>query len=410
MRLLAKSGLLLLVFALLTSSYALSVDDPQYVVDNSEFGETNPNVIHPGDDVNIWIKVVNDNYDKQLKDIKVEISPHYPFEIKQVNPETGVAEISHLNEGESDTAYFKIHVSENAPSDEYRIDVTVTATEYELGDEPNEREKTLTKIYYVPIYGIAKFEINLDDNNPINPSESEELEVYIKNQGTGTAKYLTLNLAGTSDLNIVGPTTFYLESLSPQTQKLITVDAYAIPTTEDGIYSINANIEWIGEDGAEYTSSIPINLKVKSTIFDNQPFLYLDGVKAISGGQEVTIALANRGTSKLKHCVLEIDGAVELNDNYIRYIGDLEEDDSDSGIYELEVFGDSKTNITATLTYFNEYHEEFTITQEFELDPANSQVKQEGTNYTFIGLIIVLAVVAYILYRRWKKRKDSEEE
>lgn len=133
-------------------------------------------------------------------------------------------------------------------------------------------------------------------------------------------------------------------------------------------------------------------------------------MKAISGGQEVTIALANRGTSKLKHCVLEIDGAVELNDNYIRYIGDLEEDDSDSGIYELEVFGDSKTNITATLTYFNEYHEEFILVQEFELDPANSQVKQEGTNYTFIGLIVVLAVIAYILYRRWKKRKDSEEE
>jgi LPXTG-motif cell wall-anchored protein len=88
----------------------------------------------------------------------------------------------------------------------------------------------------------------------------------------------------------------------------------------------------------------------------------------------------------------------------------LEEDDSDSGIYELEVFGDSKTNITATLTYFNEYHEEFILVQEFELDPANSQVKQEGTNYTFIGLIVVLAVIAYILYRRWKKRKDSEEE
>ena len=53
---------------------ALTVDDPQYEIDNAEIGETNPNVIHPGDDVNVWIKITNDNYDKQLKDITVEIS------------------------------------------------------------------------------------------------------------------------------------------------------------------------------------------------------------------------------------------------------------------------------------------------------------------------------------------------
>lgn len=410
MRLLVKSGLLFLLFTLIASSYALTVDDPQYEIDNAEIGETNPNVIHPGDDVNVWIKITNDNYDKQLKDITVEISPHYPFELKQVNPEIGVAEISHLNEGEGDIVYFKIHVSENAPSDEYRIDVKVTATEYETGEEPNERSKELNKIYYLPIYGIAKFEINLDENNPINPSESEELEIILKNQGTGTAKYLTVNLDGSESLDIVGPTTFYLESLNPQSQKLINVDAYAIPNTADGIYTINADISWIGEDGLEYTSEIPINLKVKTTIFDNQPFLYLDGVVAISGGQEVTVAIANRGTSKLRHCVLEINGTTELNDNYIRYIGDLEEDDSDSGIYELEVSGDSKVPITVKLTYFDDYHNEYVVTDTFELDPKNSQTVQSGPNYVLYGIIVVILVAAFLIYRRWKKKTAEQEQ
>ncbi|ABR55453.1 conserved hypothetical protein [Methanococcus vannielii SB] len=410
MKMLVKSGLLLLLITIITNSFALAIDNPQYAIDNAKLGDTNPQIIHPGDYVNIWIKITNDDYDKQLKDIRVEINPHYPFELKQVNPKIGTAEISHLNEGESDIVYFKLYVKEDAQSNDYRIDVKVIATEYESKGDLKEKTKEITKVFYLPIYGIAKFEIDLNSNNPINPSESENLDIIFKNQGTGTAKYLTVNLKGSDSLGVVGPTTFYLESLRAKTQKSINVDAYVIPNTPDGIYSLNAEISWIGEDGLEYNSDIPINLKVKTTVFDTQPFMYLDGIKRISGGQEVTVAIANRGTSKLRHSVLEIDGVTELNDNYIRYLGDLDEDDSDSGIYELYVFGDSKVNLTAKLTYFDDYRNEYVIIQNFELDPKNSQFVSEGPNYMIFGLFALVLVVVYLIYKRWKKKNRNLDE
>ena len=110
-----KSLIILIGFLLLYSVSAIYVDNPQY----------QPNIIHPGDDVDLWIKVTN-NEDSEIKNIVVEISPHYPFELRQVNPVKGKATISHLNSGESDIVYFKLHVDENAPSREYRIDVKVS--------------------------------------------------------------------------------------------------------------------------------------------------------------------------------------------------------------------------------------------------------------------------------------------
>jgi hypothetical protein len=405
-------GLIIGIILLLSPISAIKIDDPQYRVDRLVPNETSPNIIHPGDDVDIWLKITNDDYDKEVKDIKITITPHYPFEIKQVNPIKGEATISHLNNGESDIAYFKLHVDEDAPSMNYRIDVHITAIEYEKkDDELVENEVSFTKIYYLPVYGIAKFELKTDENSStIKPSETGALKITLKNKGTGVAKYLTVDLSGSENVNIVGPTTFYLKSMKPNENKLILTKIYATTKVEDGIYPITAKMSWIGEDGQEYSSTIPINIKVVKPIYSNSVFLYLDSYTYGTTGSEITIGVANRGSTTMRHCVLEISGVNELNNNYIKYIGDLDEDDYDTISYDIEGKLNETIPVKVQLTYFDDYHNEYVVSKTFNISfDSRLDEKPSMSSYYAIIVIAVTLLIIYYAYKR-KKRKELDED
>jgi len=405
-------GLMIGLILLLSPISAIKIDDPQYRVDRLIPNETSPNIIYPGDDVDIWLKITNNNYDKEVKDVKITITPHYPFEIKQVNPIKGEATISHLNTGESDTTYFKLHVNEDTPSSNYEIDVKVSYDEVEnKGGEDITTHHEWTKIYHLPVYGIAKFELKTDENSSsIKPSETGALKITLKNKGTGVAKYLTVELSGSENVNIVGPTTFYLKSMKSNENQSILTKIYATTKVEDGIYPITAKISWIGEDGHEYSSVMPINIKVVKPIYPNSVFLYLDSYSYGNTGSEVTIGVANRGLTTIRHCVLKINGPHELNNNYIKYIGDLDEDDYDTVTYEIEGTLNKTIPVKVQLTYFDDYHNEYVVSKTFNIT-FNGKFDEKSTMSSYLYYILIgIAILLLIIYYRYKRRRKEELE
>ncbi|AIJ05210.1 hypothetical protein JH146_0360 [Methanocaldococcus bathoardescens] len=388
-----KFLMILIGFIVLSSISAIQVDEIQY----------QPNIIHPGDDVDLWIKINNDNYDNEVRNIVVEISPHYPFELRQVNPIKGKATISHLNPGESDTVYFKLHVDENAPSRDYRIDVKVSYDEVDKEDrEEIIHHYELTKVYYLPVYGIASFQLKINDTS-INPGKTETIKLDIKNVGTGNAKYLNLYLIGNDKINILGGSSIFIGYLKAGNQYIIPIKIYAVPEIENGIYSINAKLFWIGEDGNQYNLTIPLNIKVLKKIYENQPYIYLDDVKNKGDYAEITIGIANRGTTKIRHCVmtLTVNGK-----NYTKYIGDLDEDDYDTSVFEINDFGDIL--IKVSITYFDDYHNSYNTTKIFDIHVEKLE-KQESLNLIYIicGVIAIIILILYFIRR--KRRKEFEE-
>ncbi len=387
-----KKFLIILMFVGLSSISAIQIDEIQY----------QPNIIHPGDDVDLWVKITNNNYDNEVENVVVEITPHYPFELKQVNPIKGKAIISHLNPGESDTVYFKLHVDENAPSRDYRIDVKVSYDEVEKENgEKIIHHYELTKVYYLPVYGVASFQLNINDTSII-PGKTETIKLDIKNVGTGDAKYLNLYLIGNDKINILGGSSIFIGCLKAGNQYVIPIKIYATPEIEDGIYSINAKLFWIGEDGSQYNQTIPLNIRVLKKIYKNQPYIYLDDVRNKGNYVEITIGIANRGSSKLRHCVmtLTVNGK-----NYTRYIGDLDEDDYDTSVFDIYEFG--KIPIKVRVTYFDDYHNFYNITKVFNIQVKKSE-KQETLNpiYLVIGVIVII----FILYIIRRKRRNQEFE
>ncbi|XRP96911.1 COG1361 S-layer family protein [Methanocaldococcus sp. 16A] len=382
----------LVIFLILSQVSAIQVDEIQY----------QPNIIHPGDDVDLWIKITNNNYDNEVKNIVVEISPHYPFELKQVNPIKGRATISHLNPGESDTVYFKLHVDENAPSRDYRIDVKVS---YDEVDKENGEEIThhyeFTKPYYLPVYGIASFQLKINDTS-INPGETKNIMLNIKNVGTGNAKNINIYLIGNDKINILGGSLIFIGCLKANSQYTIPIKIYAVPEIENGIYPINAKLFWIGEDGRNYNLTIPLNIRVVKKIYKNQPYIYLDDVKNKGDYVEITIGIANRGTTKIRHCVMILNANGK---NYTKYIGDLDEDDYDTSIFEINDFGEIQ--IKVAVNYFDDYHNSYNITRTFNIHVEKLE-NHESLNIIYIisGVIVIVAIL-YLIIR--KRRKNFEE-
>jgi len=372
----------------------MQVDNPQY----------QPKVIHPGDDVDLWIKITNNNYDDEVKDVVVEVTPHYPFELRQVNPVKGKAEISHLNPGEADTVYFKLHVDENAPSRDYRIDVKVSYDEVDKEDGKEiVHHKEITKIYYLHVYGVASFEIDVNDTSII-PGKTKTIRLDIKNVGTGNAKYLNIYLIGNNKINILGGGSYYIGCLKPNHQYILPVKVYAVPEIEDGIYSINARLFWVGEDGNQYNLTIPLNIKILKKIYKNQPYIYLDDVENKGDYVEITVGVANRGISKIKHCVMILNANGKI---YTKYIGDLDEDDYDTSIFDVDNFGN--ISIKTTVTYFDDYHNQYNITKTFNIHVEKAK-KEESLNLMYIiGGIFALIVILYVIKRRKKKLQEIEE-
>ncbi|AEF97095.1 COG1361 S-layer family protein [Methanotorris igneus] len=396
---LKKIFFILMIAIFVANTYALTIDNPQYRVDRSTPTDKYPNVIHPGDDVDVWFKITND-YDYNLKDITVTIKPYYPFEIKQVNPTKGVAKISHLNSGESDIVHFRLHVDENACSQDYKICVNVVATEYDKKEIIN--KINISKIYYLPVYGVANFEVFLD-NYSITQSKLKDIKIIIKNMGTGIAKDTSVRLVGNENVDVVGPTQFYLGTIYPKGSVGIFTKIYAKNDIKDGVYPIYVSIFWIGEDGVLYNTTIPINIRVTIKPYNNSIFIYLDGCKYVDGKYEIDIGVANRGSIPLRHCVLTIKG-LKLDRN-VNYIGDLDEDDYEVVSFTTDKAINKTTEITTLLSYFDDYHNEYKVIKKLVVYPKKVEKSNNLLVYYIFGVIVVL-ILLYMVLKKIRKKEE----
>ncbi len=301
---------LLMVIVTISSAYALQMDEPQY----------NPNIIHPGDDVDLWFKITNDDYNNEVRDVRVSIKSHYPFELKQVNPTKGVATITHLNAGESDTVYFKLHVNEEAPSRDYRLDVTIyyDVVEYDNGEEVVTHYE-FTKIYYLPVYGLANFEItNSNDNVTLTPAKTQTIPIVIKNKGTGTAKQCTLTINGNDYITPVDTTKFYMGSLNSGESETLDLKLYTNEKTPEGSYLIPATLNWIDEDGTQRTENINIGFVVQGDVLLGISNVVTTPKEIKPGDTYVRIdtTITNNGHGKAKDIQLKLIADYPFKDSW----------------------------------------------------------------------------------------------
>ncbi len=353
--------------SLILSVNALKIDEPQY----------QPLKIHPGDDVDMWFKITNnEGNDKEVKNIRVSISPHYPFEIKQVNPTKGTATISHLNEGESDVVYFKLHVNDNAPSGNYRLDVTVSYDVVEdEGKDTVVWHRSFTQIFYLPIYGIGSLELTYK-NTTLIPARVKNVQVYIKNTGTGRVKQCNMYVLSNGYISPVGETKFYLGSININEIRFVNLKLYANEKTPEGAYQLPIKLTWIGEDGTFHVENGSVGILV-----NGEPILGISNVittpKEIKPGDtyvRIDTTITNNGYGRAKNIKLHLITKPPFKDSWssanIKDIGSLSGTESKTVSFYIDVDKNASSKhyrLPVNIEYMDIFNNKHTITKYLDI-------------------------------------------
>ncbi|ADG12773.1 conserved hypothetical protein [Methanocaldococcus infernus ME] len=328
-----RKYLVAFLLLLLPSALALQIFEPEY----------NPKVIHPGDDVDLWVKVYNDNYNDnyEIRNLIISIEPYYPFELKQVNPKKGVCVVDQLDSGESYVAYFKLHVNENAESGEYKIKIHVS---YYLvnKDSGDKYYYNYSKIFYLPVYGEANFIVS--GNFSLVPAKTMVVPLTIKNAGKGKAKDVSVyvgyrleteEVGSYSKTTVVYSTTisennreivptpiplnfsliypvgeskFYIPTLKPGESRTVLVKLYTSPKTFEGSYPLPIVITWTDESGVKRAELLYVGAYVKGDIILDVSNV-VTSPKEIKPGDSyvrIDVTIANNGHAEAKDVKLKL--------------------------------------------------------------------------------------------------------
>ncbi len=144
--------------------------------------------------------------------------------------------------------------------------------------------------------------------------------------------------------------------------------------------------------GIDYEKTFTIRFNVIDKIEKDQLYIFYDNSSKIIG-------IANRGNSKLYHCILEI----MKNGKIIKYkyVGDLDEDDYDSTSID-KLYG--KLNVFVQC--YDENHNSVNKTKSIYIQFEN---KKENNNFLFVFVIVVIVIlmkeIILFIYKKYKNKK-----
>ncbi|WP_457613776.1 COG1361 S-layer family protein, partial [Methanocaldococcus sp.] len=246
----------------------------------------------------------------------------------------------------------------------YEIDIKVNYDEVET---ENGKEITnhyqLTKIYYLPIYGKADFEVS--GNFSLIPAKTQRVPIVISNLGTGKAKNVNVYVgyelnsvnAGTQSTQVsaygttktieenifyptpvpvsnlpispVGTTKFYLGTINPGEDKEIYVNLHTSDKLTEGSYQIPIVITWTAEDGTKKATLISLGAYVKGDIELGVSNVITDPVEIKPGTTyaRIDITLTNNGHQEAKNVIVQLITQKPFKDSWsncnIKDIGNL---------------------------------------------------------------------------------------
>ena len=361
----------------------------------------------PGQYFDVWFKVDNTG-GSVATDAVLTVKPNFPFSTDD-NPKTM---IGILNPIDSTTIKYRIRVDENAIEGMSNLDVTYSANE--------KTSIIVSKSFDIEIKtSDAQIGINSITTTPKEflPGQEGLVTLVIKNLADSTLKDINVKLDLTGTTTPFAPietsTLKNIKTLTGGKSNTITYNVIATPDATSGVYKVPVTVTFSDNVGTNYTSTEIISLIVGGTpqILTNlEPEVtFLSGTTG-----DVRANIINKGLVDIKYVTIKVkpNGNFELLSNDESYIGNIDSDDFDSATFKIHVMSDfsGELIIPTTVTYMSANNIAFEKTYDLKMrvytsDEAKNLGLIASSNNT-TTIIIVLAIVGYFGYRRYKKRKN----
>lgn len=214
--------------------------------------------VSPGDTVFVWVPIKNTGYGTWMSDTVVKLVPANNATEKAVHVLDDSVIIGNIDDwNEIRTAKFKIHVDKNAVEGEYDFHIHITSK----GKSDSSSSLSTTTMQEDRVLVVSGTPVIILSNSSIGtvaPGSMNEVVLKFKNEGTGTARNLNINIDTSMDhlakaFSIVGSgTKFQIGSLGPQDEAEVRFSLLVDALAQTGVYNIPIKISGINYSASDY--------------------------------------------------------------------------------------------------------------------------------------------------------------
>ncbi len=214
--------------------------------------------VSPGDTVFVWVPIKNTGYGTWMSDTVVKLVAANNATEKAVHVLDDSVVIGNIEDwNEMRTAKFKIHVDKSAVEGEYDFHVHIIS---KGKSDPGGSLATTTmqEDRVLVVSGTPVIILSNSSIETVAPGSMNEVVLKFKNEGTGTARNLYVNIDTAMDhlakaFSIVGSgTKFQLGSLSPQDEAQIRFTLLVDALAQTGVYNIPVKISGVNYSTSDY--------------------------------------------------------------------------------------------------------------------------------------------------------------
>ncbi|MFW6449999.1 MAG: COG1361 S-layer family protein [Nanoarchaeota archaeon] len=377
-----------------------------------------PDPVEPGEYVDVRFRLENIG-EEALEDVRVEALSTHPFSVENGS----LKEISSMGPFQKDkqgyVVKYKVKVANDAVEGENQLKVRVKTS-----------EKDWTT--YEFDLNVQTIDANLDlasvdvDPSPAKPGDNAKITVKAKNMADSSLKDvkfkldLTLESLGNPELDSLpfAPASSGIEKkisrLQSNEETTIDYELMVYPTAESKVYQLPLVIEYKDHLNNQYKKT-----EIVGVVVNSEPDLsiVLYGDEALSTGkqEEASFRFTNKGLTDIKFLTVNLEETTdfEVLSSKEVYLGNIDSDDYEVADYQLYIPSTDKDTITVPVEYeyMDANNNKYTKTKEIEAPILTKEREEklglaEGPRINPVFYLLGAAIVIFLLYRFYKKRKQ----
>ena len=252
----------------------------------------------------------------------------------------------------------------------------------------------------------------------IIPGGTAEITLNLENNFDRTLSNIEVYLDFSSEKVPIAPygsgAEMSIEEIKSDKSKTLIFSVIALSDAKPGVYKIPVMIKYT-DNGTEVKKSSLISLSINSN-----PMLYItaeDSILIKGQGNTLSIKIVNNGLSDVKLLTIKLNEVIGINmlSQSEVYIGELSSDNFDSAEFKIFVSENAPglLNMPVELRYRDAANNELKETKNLEI---NAYSKEEAislglikrNNSLAIAITIAVLVIAFIIYRRIRKKRRQK--
>ncbi len=336
----------------------------------------------PGRNVEIEVEIKNKGF-IEANDISVKVVPKSPFSLLPGEEET--KKFSQVKALSSVKTTYKLHIDSDAATNDYEVEFGMTT-----GKIDYQKEKVKVSVQGRPKIVLKK--ILLEPEN-VDAGGTTGMSVHITNEGTGTARHLTLYLNSTPEIiPLLSDAAYYIGELAPKQDAMARMRLSIDESATQKTYVARLSAAYQDEANSRSSETFDIGIPVMGTI-------KLDIIKTEANYERgnIEIEVANKGTAEAKSVEARLFADDRLVD--IDYTSQIKPTKKVTFSFPLQAAGRG----TLEIKYTGPALQETSIKKDIVFDFKKPNGQQDSFPVLLIAAVVVIALAVFW----WRKRKKK---